>query len=373
MTRPVGVTPRRGVILPLMCLLLPMLLIVSALAINLAYRQLAQTELQVATDAGVRAAGRVFAETGDLNAALIKAQEAGSRNLVCGQPQLFRLQDLETGTSIRPGLAARYDFAPSPVNPNAVRLTGARTQNSLNGPIRAYLPTFVGSNQLELQAVAVASQVEVDLMLVFDRSGSMAYAADEPAVHPPIPAAAPANWFFGDPIPPDSRWLDAVQATVGLLVRLQRTPQSEAVGLVTYANEAVLDCDLTSDYLNLTGTVDQYSAAFPGGGTNIEEGIVRGRNALIESLNARPFAAKVLILMTDGRANLGGDPIAAAESAAAEGIMTFTVTFALEADQNKMEQVAIAGKGKHFHAQTGADLLRVFEEIGKTLPNLITQ
>ena len=48
---------RRGAMLPLVAILLPVLLVVGSLVINIAYMELTRTELQVASDAATRAAG----------------------------------------------------------------------------------------------------------------------------------------------------------------------------------------------------------------------------------------------------------------------------------------------------------------------------
>ena len=51
-------TARRGAVIVLMVLLLPVALLMSAIAINLAYIELARTEMIIATDAATRAGGR---------------------------------------------------------------------------------------------------------------------------------------------------------------------------------------------------------------------------------------------------------------------------------------------------------------------------
>ncbi|MEM7784393.1 MAG: pilus assembly protein TadG-related protein, partial [Planctomycetota bacterium] len=52
------VRARRGAIAPLFAVILPMLLIFAGFAINLAYMQLVNTELKIATDATSHAGGR---------------------------------------------------------------------------------------------------------------------------------------------------------------------------------------------------------------------------------------------------------------------------------------------------------------------------
>ncbi len=60
------------------------------------------------------------------------------------------------------------------------------------------------------------TQPELDVALVLDRSGSMAFQTSEIA-GPYNPSAAALGWQFGYPVPPLSRWLDAVAATDSFL------------------------------------------------------------------------------------------------------------------------------------------------------------
>ena len=51
---------RRGAILPLFAVLLPVLLIFAGFAINMAYMQLVATELKITTDCAAHAGGRAM-------------------------------------------------------------------------------------------------------------------------------------------------------------------------------------------------------------------------------------------------------------------------------------------------------------------------
>jgi hypothetical protein len=87
----------------------------------------------------------------------------------------------------------------------------------------------------------------------------------------------------------------------------------------------------------------------------------------------RPWASKVIVVMTDGIHNTGTDPLQAAQRAADAEIQVFAVTFSKEADQKRMQQVATIGHGKHYYAATGNDLKKVFQDIAGSLPTLLTQ
>ncbi len=363
---------RRGISLALIGFMLPVVILLCAFAVNVAQMQLVRTELQVATDASARAAGKVFTETGDLNEALAAANLLGEENLVASEPLQFSLDDIKSGISIRPNLDNPYSFSEAPGNHNAIRLEGRRTEDALSGSVGFLFPLFA-SREFEPLTVAISTQVDLDIALVLDRSGSMCFADDEPANYPPNPASAPPGWSFGDPAPPDARWRGAVDAAQAFLNALAASPQQELVSLTTYSNNGTSDIGLTADYASIMAGLDGYTQSFPGGSTNIAEGISVGTAQLNDSPLARPFAAKVIVVMTDGNFNAGGHPKYAAKAAADGGTMVFTVTFSNEAGTTAMIETANEGGGKHFHATTDQDLVAVFEEIARSLPTLITK
>ncbi|MGI9515868.1 MAG: hypothetical protein ACR2NP_02375, partial [Pirellulaceae bacterium] len=70
-------------------------------------------------------------------------------------------------------------------------------------------------------------------------------------------------------------------------------------------------------------------------------------------------------------------PIAMANSlVASHNVIIHTVTFSTsvpEASKLEMGSVATIGGGKHYHADTGDQLVDVFEEIANNLPTIITE
>ncbi|MEO8494397.1 MAG: vWA domain-containing protein [Planctomycetota bacterium] len=366
---------RRGATIVLLAILLPVLLLLAGIAINVAYMEMNRTELYVATDAAARAGGRDFAINGNEATAKAVARDASSRNTVAGVPLRLADSDFVFGESIRSGVGSRYTFTPGGANPNAVQITARRNASSLDGPIRLLMPRLLGVSNFNVEVMSESTQIEVDVCLVLDRSGSMAYAADEAAVYPPNPAATPVGWSFCDAAPDPSRWRDAVLAVNVFLGELSNSPASERVALCTYNTTSTIDQSLTSNYgLIMTG-MDGYTQSFCSGYTDIGGGIKQATNAFAGG-SARPWASKVIVVLTDGIQTAPGggtNPKTAAKNAAAQGIMIFTVTFSDEANQPAMQRVAQIGLGKHFHAATSADLVIVFREIAKSLPTLLTQ
>ncbi len=368
---------RRGAIMPLVALLLPVMMIFASLIINLSYMELSRTELRISSDAATRAAGHKYIYTQDEALARAAAREAGLRNKVTGKPLQYADSDIVVGTSIRTSLANRYTFTPGGANPNSVKITSARTAGSLSGPVGMIFPTFGAINKFEPVQSGISSQVELDVALVLDRSGSMAYGdsenSDARASKGLGPAIAPPGWWFGDPAPVGSRWYDLVDAVKAFTDILAKSPQDEHLSLVTYNTGAKKDVNLTDNYALIPKALDVYTKSLKSGGTNIRSGINAGITTLASPTLSRPWAAKVVIVLTDGRHNTGAGPEAAATKAFKNGVTVYTVTFSADADQKRMKKVSKNGGGKHFHAANKAALKASFTDIARSLPTLLTQ
>ena len=365
---------RLGAIVALVAFILPVLLILAAFAVNMAWIDLSRTQAFIAADAATRAAGRTYSLTGDLAQAKAKANTAASMNLVAGKAMTLVDSDFTLGTSTRSSTLNRYSFTAGGSQPNALKVRIQRTASSTNGAIPYLLPGILGPAGYEVSRTSVSTRVEVDLAFVVDRSGSMAYASDEKAVYPPLPMAAPTGWFFGNAAPTPSRWRDLAYAANYFITEMESSVLSEKVALVTYGDGASTDRAMTSDYNSIRSGISYYTNSFPSGRTNIGDGLAAGVNALAGS-GARNYASKVIILMTDGirTPGLGADPVTVASNAASQGIIVFTVTFSTEADQTGMKAVAAAGSGQHFHANNAASLASVLQTIVRILPTVITE
>ena len=368
-----GSCHRRGAMLVMILILLPLLLSVAAYAVNLAHIESAHTEIRIANDAAARAAGRVYSLTGDRALALAAAQEAAENNPIFNEFVLpIADSDLTIGSSIRESDAAAYEFAPSSEG-NSVRIMTQTLADGDGNALGTLLPIFGFQSEIRPLFTSISTQSDIDIALVIDRSGSMAYAANEIAEYPPVPASAPDGWDFGQPVPPQSRWLDLVAAIDVFRTTLNDSPQQELVSLSVYNDESQALVDLTDDYTQLLNPLNDISDQFDKGGTNIGGGMQRGMNTLTDPDHARPDAAKVLIVLTDGVHNFGTSPIESARRAKRQGITVFTITFSDEANIEEMERVADIARGSHIHAVTGDALKQAFVEISRRLPNVITQ
>jgi Ca-activated chloride channel family protein len=369
---------RRGAMLALIAILLPVMLVLASFAINLAYMELTRTELRIASDAATRASGYTLMTTsGDQAAARSAAREGTTRNRVGGKATQLADSDIVFGVSRRTAVSQRYNFTPGATPSNSVRVNARRNAGSLTGMVGLIMPNFAAVDSFGPSQQAVSTQVEVDIALVLDKSGSMVYgdleSSETMAAAGLAPAGAPVGWKFCDPAPPASRWLDLVKATQAFLDTVNASPQQEFVSLTTYNEFAQREVELSPDYTRIPRALDAYSARYCMGLTNIHDGIAEGVKTLTDQRTSRPWAVKVLIVLTDGRRTAGSDPVPAAASAFNQGISVYAVTFSKEADQAVMRRVASAGGGTHYHVSTGDELLQLFRSVARRLPTLLTQ
>jgi Mg-chelatase subunit ChlD len=363
---------------PLIGLLLPVLLILSCFVVNAAYMELTRMELRISSDAAARAAGYALQRTGDETSARTWARDAATRNPVARKKLQLADRDVVFGTADRASLNQRYVFSPtSGVRATAVRVTGRRDSGSLSGMVGMIMPTFGAVKQFGPRQVATVSQAEVDVALVVDRSGSMAYGVNENsdvlAAQNIMPASAPPGWDFGQTAPPGARWRDVVAATNVFVDAVNRSPQDERVALVTYGGDVSRETQLSTDLSGIAPGIDKTTKSLQRQRTGIGGGIQEGVAALNAPGYSRPWAVKLLLVLTDGRHNIGLDPETAVTAAFQSGITVYTITFSNDADQDRMKKIAVMGGGMHLHAPDGPALKKLFSDVVTGMPMLLVQ
>jgi Ca-activated chloride channel homolog len=362
--------------LVLVAFCLPLCIIMAAFAVDVAWMQLARTELRTATDAATRAGAKELSLSQDINAARNRAQEAALRNSVAGKPLELRNSDIEIGTSKQANETSRFTFSAGGNRPNAVRVTGRRTQGAASGPVDLLFAGVLGVRTFEPVETATSTQLDRDICLVVDRSGSMMWTLTGGSNFPS--GTEPCD----PPHPERSRWGALATAVVAFLDELDKTIQDERVALVSYSSNttecdnkykiATIDADLTGDYSAIRGEMDRIGSKPVKGNTAISAGVDDGIKVL-SGKSTRAFAVKTMILMTDGIHNLGAEPVLSARRAAKQDIIIHTITFSDDADIRRMQDVAAAAGGKHFHAPDAGELVKIFKEIASTLPVMLTQ
>ena len=169
---------------------------------------------------------------------------------------------------------------------------------------------------------------------------------------------------------------------------LEVTDQEELVSLVTFNSSARVDWELqrSSDdaggqpvingsYANIRRELHTLT---PGGGTAIGSGLLTAVPLIFPGPNdtasiARPFAAKTIVVLTDGQNNPGElSPLDAGLKITDKANVTIhTVT--LSAGAQSLADVAQAGQGQSYHDDDGSNLVAIFEEIANTLPTILTE
>lgn len=155
---------------------------------------------------------------------------------------------------------------------------------------------------------------------------------------------------------------------------------SDRIGLVVYEGEAYTQAPLTGDHELLKSLFTEVQTGMVAQGTAIGEGLKTATNRLIES----DAKSKVIILLTDGVNNQGGDPVTAAQVAKEYGICVYTIgvgkdgpaPFPMQTafgtvtqnvdipiDEPLLTEIAQLTGGKFFRAENKTQLDRIYKEI----------
>jgi len=366
---------RPGAIAVLAALMMIVFLASVAFSVDVAYMQLTKAKLRCATDAAARAAGEGLSRVQDEAYARQAAKDIAAANLVAGKPLLLDDSDIIFGKSSQQPSGA-WAFTPNGQPVNAVRVNGRRTRAAPSGSV----PLFFGRvfQVLDFQPVQAATVVRLDrdICLVVDRSSSMKLYLND---NRPTMSTSDSR-FCQPPNMANSRW-GALSIGIDRFVNaLDTTPQTEHVALVSFAsdysscgysnNASDINCPLSEDSAAVTSAMATLSSTKFNGATDIAAGITKGIQVLT-SAAARPYAAKTMVLMSDGAYNHGQVPHVVAAQAAAQDIIIHTITYG-EADPVEMKAISDATGGNNYIAPDAQSLQDAFEEIALTLPVIFT-
>jgi len=152
---------------------------------------------------------------------------------------------------------------------------------------------------------------------------------------------------------------DSVEHLVSTLYSLNST---DLLSLEIYGTTARHEVNLTTDFALVSGRLSDMQAAYYDSLTNMGGGILRGVEELTGPRH-RSAARKIMILLTDGYANVNSDgegvdfpggrayAVQSAHTAADQGIRIFAVSVGAWCDLSVMDEIAAIGSGQHFHAE----------------------
>ncbi len=158
--------------------------------------------------------------------------------------------------------------------------------------------------------------------------------------------------------------------------------KNDRIGLVIFASKAFPQCPLTIDHQVVRNLLKRIEVGMIDDGTAIGDAIITAANRLRKS----EAKSKVIILLTDGRNNMGRiEPGTAAQAAAALGIKIYTIGMGklgkalypvkdpwgrtrlvpmdIEIDEPTLRQIAATTGGQYFRATNTERLRRIYAEI----------
>ena len=157
----------------------------------------------------------------------------------------------------------------------------------------------------------------------------------------------------------------------------------DRIGLVIFSGESFTQCPLTTNHAMLINLYKDINFGMIDDGTAIGDGLATAVNRLKES----KAKSKVIILLTDGKSNMGYiDPQSAAEIAELYGIRIYTIgvgtmgtalvpvrtqygmqyqRMEVEIDEALLQKISALTNGKYFRATNKQKLQEIYKEIDR--------
>jgi Flp pilus assembly protein TadG len=243
------------------------------------------------------------------------------------------------------------------IDRNKVNVTTTKT-------INLFFSQLFGIANVPITASATAVLGNRDIMLIFDRSGSMDDDTPRRKKNRPIPPPQPIT--------------DTMEAADFFVDRIyDNTISIDELGLVSYSTDARLDEPVGRNFNDIRRKILDFKA---NGYTNIGGAIHVANTELLG--RARSHTQKILILLSDGMANRPGwgSPTnrtairyakEKADFASANRIKIYTISLGHNTDKNLMDYIADKTGGHHYNSPTTAELRSIFDEIAKRIPAML--
>jgi hypothetical protein len=364
----------------LLAFLLIVVIAAAAFTIDVAYMQMVNTELQISLDASSRAGVVALTASKTPSDVRKEAKRVAALNPVAGRTLKLVDSDIEIGSVTRQADGS-YAFNPNGTPHSAVRINKQLADASGDSrSVGLFLGGFLGRETFSPGRESTSGLDEQEICLVLDRSHSMCF--DFTGVDWSYPHQGNINKA---PTDTGSRWASLELATQAFFSTvLEVCDEKPRVALVTWSSTAsvtnapitepaaTIDVPLTVSYATVQASIKARGDMRLPGRTNLSAGLEQGK-AVLAASDVKPYAKRVMIVMSDGESNEGADPLLAAQAVADQGIVIHCVTLLSGSGAQKMEQVAAIGKGRHFYASDAAGLRAAFEELARMLPVVTIQ
>ncbi len=339
---------RRGAVMLLVLVCLIMLLGMAAFSMDIGRITLLRTEAQNAVDSGTLAAQirlkmdpRAVAEAEKVAKHYVRLNEVGSTLVSEGSI------DVEIGK----WNSDTKTFTATNVSPDSVRVFAQQgNEPYIFGKVFG-LKTFGAP----AEAISTGTGGVLDIMMVLDLSGSMLYEGRIAALR----SAAPVFVNVIDEVGgADKIGMMGLSTNPYYHNEMNGEMYNSGLHPSAWYHVGVLESRLTTDYSHLINNVlseDNLKAGKYNGWTGTGASLGDAVHYLMNGAEARPYAKKVIVLMTDGRANRppGDGPGYArqmAAYAATNDVQVYTISLGNSADEDLNQDIADATDGVHFIA-----------------------
>ncbi len=378
---------RRGAVVVLCALLLTVVMIGIAFSVDIAYMQLARTELQAANDAAAKAAAVALAQGKNSNQTKQAAIDAAARNTVAGRSLKINTNNISLG-GLKTNTGGSWQFVEGQTPLMAAKIDVNMTTGSPSGSIPLFFAPLLGTNDYAPKNTAIAGFVQNAIVLCLDRSHSMCFdMSGVDWVYPPTATAWPLA-YVAPPVT-GSRWLSLTSSVSTFLDVLDQYNHAPPVGMVTWGSDVsastwygvkipkfnAVDIDVkiaTSTEAKIKASLNTRGLKMIQGSTNMSAGMVSARDLLANYTPTLPVN-RVMILVTDGEWNQGTDPVTTAATLAAKNIKCHTIGLLTNDPGNVLQQISTITGGKSYQVMDQAGLEAAFREIASELPIVLTQ
>lgn len=374
---------RRGAMLVVVAFLIIMLATIGAMTIGIAQIQLVRAEMRMATDAAAKAAVTTLGQTQSLASARQAAREIAALHQVAGSAFQIVDANIEFGSATRQG-DGTYNFTINGNPINSARITSSRSSSSPLGSVPLLFPAFLNATSFSVTEDATAARADHDIVLVIDRSGSMAWDLSAKKFSYPgdLNGKSTIQNYFLPPHATLSRWAYMKSAVSQFITEVDSQSYDAKIGLVTYSSTfsfgtfsstaSTTEQWLSTNYSAINTRMTQIGQKPLIGDTNMGQGMTDGQTVLMDTTRNRMTAIKTMILITDGIVTQGDNPRTIAQTLKNNRITCHTISFGANADKTLCGEIATLTGGRYYDAPTSTALQAAFEDIALSLPSILT-